>query len=83
VDGSVARGQGVRFLLADGSRVVFRLSGTGSVGATIRLYVDKYENDPAKLLQPTQRAVQDLIAAALEVSRMEAFTGRASPSVVT
>lgn len=51
VDKSVSAHQGVRFLMSDGSRVIFRLSGTGSVGATIRMYIEKYETDPAKLQQ--------------------------------
>jgi len=51
VDQSVSAHQGVRFLMSDGSRVIFRLSGTGSVGATVRMYIEKYETDPAKLQQ--------------------------------
>lgn len=46
VDKSVSKNQGLRFILNDGSRIIFRLSGTGSVGATIRIYFEKYENDP-------------------------------------
>ena len=53
VDHSVSAHQGIRFLMADGSRVIFRLSGTGSVGATIRMYIEKYETDKAKLMQPS------------------------------
>jgi phosphoglucomutase len=46
VDHSVSKNQGIRFVYTDGSRIVFRLSGTGSVGATIRIYFEKYEADP-------------------------------------
>lgn len=53
VDHSVSAHQGIRFLMEDSSRVIFRLSGTGSVGATIRMYIEKYEQDPNKLMQPS------------------------------
>lgn len=53
VDGSVSANQGIRFLMTDSSRVIFRLSGTGSVGATIRMYIEKYEKDETKLKQPS------------------------------
>jgi phosphoglucomutase len=83
VDGAVARQQGIRFVLADGSRIIFRLSGTGSVGATIRLYVEKYESDASRLDLDTAQAVAPLIAHALEVSQLAARTGRQSPTVIT
>lgn len=81
VDQSVSRKQGVRFLFTDGSRIIFRLSGTGSVGATIRLYVEKY--DAANLTQATQDAVKSLIDIALDLSKMKEFTGRDVPTVIT
>uniref|UniRef100_A0A8C1IEI1 Phosphoglucomutase 1 n=1 Tax=Cyprinus carpio TaxID=7962 RepID=A0A8C1IEI1_CYPCA len=54
VDGSVSKGQGLRIIFSDGSRIIFRLSGTGSAGATIRLYIDSYEKDPQKIYQDPQ-----------------------------
>ncbi|KAF5903190.1 phosphoglucomutase-1, partial [Clarias magur] len=54
VDGSVSKGQGLRIIFTDGSRIIFRLSGTGSAGATIRLYIDSYEKDPQKIYQDPQ-----------------------------
>jgi len=83
VDGSVSAKQGLRFVFEDGSRIVFRLSGTGSVGATVRLYLEKYEVAADKLDQPTAAAMADLVAIALELSQLEAFTGRSEPTVIT
>lgn len=83
VDGAVARRQGIRFIMEDGSRIIFRLSGTGSVGATIRLYVEKYESDPSKLDMTTAAAIGPLVAQALTVSQMEQRTGRNAPTVIT
>ena len=57
VDGSVSRQQGIRLILVGGSRVVFRLSGTGTEGATLRVYLERYEADPARLDLPTQEAL--------------------------
>jgi phosphoglucomutase len=81
IDGSVSTKQGVRIIFADGSRVVFRLSGTGSQGATIRLYVEKYDRKNTEL--DPQLAIKSLIDVALSVSRLEEFTGRKSPTVIT
>jgi phosphoglucomutase len=81
VDKSVSAHQGIRFIFTDGSRIVFRLSGTGSVGATIRLYVEKY--DPKDLTQATQDAIKSLIDIALDLSKMKEFTGRDKPTVIT
>lgn len=81
VDKSVSAHQGIRFIFSDGSRVIFRLSGTGSVGATIRLYVERYETD--NLSQETAAAVAPLIKIALELSKIEEFTGREKPTVIT
>jgi len=77
VDQTVSAHQGVRFLMTDGSRVIFRLSGTGSVGATIRMYVEKYETDPAKLQQAsavryTRRHTHSTIDRSLVLRRMNA-----------
>jgi phosphoglucomutase len=81
VDGSVSEHQGIRLLLADGSRVVCRLSGTGTAGATLRLYVESYRNDsgeaePADVLAP-------LVAAARELLEIRRFCGRDEPTIIT
>jgi phosphoglucomutase len=83
VDGSRSTGQGIRILFDGGSRIVFRLSGTGTTGATIRVYIERYEPDRAKLDQPTPLALADLVAAAGEVSELAARTGRTVPTVIT
>lgn len=83
VDHSVSRNQGIRVLFKGGSRIVFRLSGTGTEGATIRLYVERYEPDPARHGLDTQKALADLIAAADEIAGIRAHTGRDTPSVIT
>lgn len=98
VDGSVSRNQGLVAAFAGGARAVFRLSGTGSVGATIRLYVERYEPAdvpaapadargvraaPASLLVPTQVALRPVVEAALALSALRELTGRAEPDVIT
>jgi len=82
-DSSVSSHQGIRFLFDDGSRIIFRLSGTGSTGATIRLYLEQYEADESKFNQETQDALRDLVKVALEISKMQEFTGRDAPTVIT
>ncbi|KAJ4826303.1 Phosphoglucomutase-1 [Turnera subulata] len=83
VDGSVSKHQGIRYLFEDGSRLVFRLSGTGSEGATIRLYIEQYEKDPSKTGRDSQEALAPLVAVALGLSKMQEFTGRSAPTVIT
>lgn len=83
IDGSVAKGQGLRFVFDDGSRIIFRLSGTGSSGATIRLYIEQYTNDKARLLEDAQVALKDIIQVALDLSKLQEFTGRDKPTVIT
>ncbi len=83
VDGSDSKGQGVRVLFEGGSRIVYRLSGTGTVGATIRIYIEKYEPPAGDLGQDAQAALADLIALSREFSEIEARTGRKAPSVIT
>ncbi len=83
VDGSVSRNQGVRVMFEDGSRIVYRLSGTGTAGATLRVYLERYERDPVRHDQDTQAALVDLIRAAEELARIRERTGRAEPSVIT
>ncbi|MER8470834.1 alpha-D-glucose phosphate-specific phosphoglucomutase [Mesorhizobium sp. M0991] len=83
VDGSVSKNQGIRVLFEGGSRVVFRLSGTGTSGATLRLYVERYEPDNSRHDLDTQEALADLIAAADDIAGIRSHTGRAKPSVIT
>ncbi|TVQ58319.1 MAG: alpha-D-glucose phosphate-specific phosphoglucomutase [Spirulina sp. DLM2.Bin59] len=83
VDGSVSKNQGVRIGFTDGSRIVFRLSGTGTKGATLRVYLESYEPDPAKHGEDTQVALGDLIALADQVAKIKEFTGRDRPTVIT
>jgi phosphoglucomutase len=85
VDGSITKNQGLRFIFKDGSRVIFRLSGTGSSGATIRVYFEKYEapEKADKLELETQAALKPLIELALTKSRLREITGRKEPTVIT
>jgi phosphoglucomutase len=82
-DGSVSRNQGVRVLFVGGSRVVFRLSGTGTSGATLRVYLERYEPVGGDLDRDTPEMLGDLIAAADEIAGIARHTGRAEPDVVT
>ena len=83
VDGSETTGQGLRILFADGARIVFRLSGTGTQGATLRVYLERYEADPAQQGLETQAALADLITAADDIAEIRKRTGREAPSVIT
>jgi phosphoglucomutase len=83
VDDSVSSNQGVRFIFTDGSRIVFRLSGTGVVGATVRLYLEKYEAPSGTLDQFAPDVVQTLAQLALKLSDLAARTGRQNPDVIT
>ena len=83
VDGSVSANQGVRVLFVGGSRVVFRLSGTGTSGATLRVYIERYEPDPSRHGLETQSALADLIEAADTIAGIKAKTGREKPTVIT
>ena len=83
VDGSVSQKQGVRVMLEDGSRVVFRLSGTGTEGATLRVYLERHEPDAGRQDIPAQEALQPLIELAESVARIREFTGMDRPSVTT
>ncbi|KAL3524214.1 hypothetical protein ACH5RR_017048 [Cinchona calisaya] len=83
VDGSVASKQGVRFIFTDGSRIIFRLSGTGSAGATVRLYIEQFEPDTSKHNLDAQDALKPLIDLALSLSKLKDFTGREKPTVIT
>jgi phosphoglucomutase len=83
VDGSVSTGQGVRILFTDGSRIVFRLSGTGTGGATLRIYLERYEPDVSKHHLDAQEGLAALIAIALEISELHKRTRRERPTVIT
>ncbi|XP_030638878.1 phosphoglucomutase-like protein 5 [Chanos chanos] len=83
VDGSVARNQGLRIIFTDSSRLIFRLSGTGGVGATIRIYAESYEKDPERQNRETQVVLGPLIAIALKISDIHERTGRRGPTVIT
>ncbi len=83
IDGSVSRNQGLRIFFEGGSRLVFRLSGTGTSGATLRIYMERYEPDPAQHDQDTQAALQPLIEAAEAIAEISSRTGRDAPTVIT
>jgi phosphoglucomutase len=83
IDGSISTKQGIRIGFTDGSRIVYRLSGTGTQGATLRLYVESYEPNVAKQNQETQVALGGLIAIANELAQIREFTGREQPTVIT
>lgn len=83
IDGSVAKNQGIRFVFDDNSRIIFRLSGTGSAGATIRLYIETYTQDASLFEADAQDILKDIIGTALEVSKLQEFTGRDKPTVIT
>ncbi|MDD2844283.1 MAG: alpha-D-glucose phosphate-specific phosphoglucomutase [Rhodoferax sp.] len=83
VDGSVSGQQGIRLIFDDGARVIFRLSGTGTEGATLRLYLERYEADAAQQDQPVQQALAELAAVAEQVAGIRARTGMAGPTVAT
>ncbi|HVR67231.1 MAG TPA: alpha-D-glucose phosphate-specific phosphoglucomutase, partial [Verrucomicrobiae bacterium] len=83
VDGSRTTGQGIRILFEDGSRVVYRLSGTGTAGATLRVYIERYERDASRLDLETQAALAPLIGFARSLAEIESRTGRREPTVIT
>ena len=83
IDGSVSPNQGIRILMIDGSRVVFRLSGTAGSGATVRMYLEKFQNDPALVGGVTKDALKELVSVAFEISQIVQITGFASPTVIT
>ncbi len=83
VDGSVSRKQGVRVILTDGSRVVFRLSGTGTEGATLRVYLERHEPDATRHDLEAQTALKPLVDLAEALAHIRALTGMEQPSVMT
>ena len=83
VDGSISKQQGVRLLMTGGNRIVYRLSGTGTEGATLRVYIEALETDPEQQGKDPQVALAELISLAGEIAEIEQFTGRSRPDVIT
>ncbi|MCS6760231.1 MAG: alpha-D-glucose phosphate-specific phosphoglucomutase, partial [Candidatus Devosia euplotis] len=83
VDGSTSAKQGIRIGFTDGSRIVLRLSGTGTVGATLRLYLERYEAADGRHDLDTQIALEPLIALSEQLAGVKQRTGRQQPSVIT
>ncbi len=83
IDGSISHNQGIRILFEDGSRIVFRLSGTGTEGATIRIYLEAFEPDSSKHHLDAQVALAEMIQIALLISQLKEKTGRDTPTVIT
>ena len=83
VDGSVSENQGIRIGFTDGSRLVYRLSGTGTEGATLRVYLEAYEPDPEKQDCKSAGVMQPLVEIAAGIAEIESRTGRKEPTVIT
>ena len=83
VDGSVSHHQGLRILFTNGARIIYRLSGTGTQGATLRIYIEAYEQGISKQAQDTQQALAPYIALALQLAQVEHYTGMHKPTVIT
>jgi phosphoglucomutase len=83
IDGSRAEQQGIRIGLADGARIIFRLSGTGTEGATLRVYLERFEADPSQHDRDTQEVMEPLIRIARDLAQIETRTGRRTPDVIT
>jgi phosphoglucomutase len=83
IDGSRTTAQGIRLIFADGSRIVYRLSGTGTAGATLRVYIERYEPDAHRHGIETQAALADLITLSRDIAGIAQYTGRDAPTVIT
>nr|WP_321508839.1 alpha-D-glucose phosphate-specific phosphoglucomutase [uncultured Celeribacter sp.] len=83
VDGSRSEGQGIRIMFEDGGRIVFRLSGTGTQGATLRVYLERLETKAAALQDNPQNALSGIVAAAETLAEIRSRTGRHAPDVIT
>ncbi len=83
IDGSISRNQGIRIGFENGSRIVFRLSGTGTVGATLRIYLERYETDTDKHDQDAQQALAGMIELAEQLCEVKKRTGMGTPTVIT
>jgi phosphoglucomutase len=83
VDKSVSKNQGIRIIFEDGARIIFRLSGTGTEGATLRVYIERYVTDLSQFDLDTQKALNTLIYTAEFIADIKGYTGRTKPSVIT
>ncbi|MGR8935545.1 MAG: alpha-D-glucose phosphate-specific phosphoglucomutase [Gammaproteobacteria bacterium] len=83
IDGSISRHQGIRIGFENGSRIIFRLSGTGTVGATLRIYLERFEPDPSLHHLDAQQALAELIELAEQLCEIKKRTGRNAPTVIT
>jgi len=83
IDKSVSNKQGLRLIFDDSSRIIFRLSGTGTSGATIRIYFDRFIDNPEQLQLDSQVALADLMSIAANLTDLKAITGREHPDVIT
>ena len=83
IDGSLSTGQGLRIVMEDGSRIVYRLSGTGTEGATLRIYLEAFEAEPSRQGADAQFSLAELIGIADELSQLRLRTGRERPTVIT
>jgi phosphoglucomutase len=83
VDNSTSSHQGIRILFTTGARIIYRLSGTGTEGATLRVYIEQLENDPENLQRDPQESLAELIGLSLSIAEIEKFTGRSAPDVIT
>jgi phosphoglucomutase len=83
VDGSRSENQGIRIGFTDGSRIVYRLSGTGTQGATLRVYLEAFEPDIAKQGRETSEVMEPLVSISTKLAQIEQRTGRQQPSVIT
>ena len=83
IDGTTSAHQGLRILFEDGARIIYRLSGTGTAGATLRVYIESYVAGPDGLERDPQDALKDLVQAALDLSEIPSRTGRSAPTVIT
>ncbi len=83
VDGSTSQGQGLRLVFAENARAVLRLSGTGTVGATLRVYLERFEDDPAEMALDPQEALGPVITAVEEIAKLRTQIGRDAPDVRT
>jgi phosphoglucomutase len=83
IDGSISTKQGLRILFTDGSRIVFRLSGTGTSGATLRIYLEAFEPDTNKHNLDAQTLLAEMIQIAMQISELKQRTGRDTPTVIT
>lgn len=83
VDGSISGNQGIRILFADGARIIYRLSGTGTQGATLRIYIEAYEPAASRQAEDTQQTLARYITLAEQLARVEHYTGMSKPTVIT